>query len=91
MEDDLKKGLRKIFNKYDIMNLIKLGAPKDEYDPEIKKIALKYKENQNLDEFTNIVAEVFEEMFGSEVTPSKRYYKNLAQDAFNILAQKRNT
>ena len=88
MEDDLKKGLRKIFNKYDIMNLIKLGAPKDEYDPEIKKIVSRYQEGQDINDFTNIIVEVFEGMFDSDITPSKEHYKELAQEVFNILSKK---
>lgn len=56
--------LQGVFNKYDLMYMRELGAPEDEYHPEIDLI-IPFISNKNTKELTELMSAVFNKMFYS--------------------------
>lgn len=70
-EIQIKEKVKKLLDKYDLEGLLKMGCPKDEYDPEARKITTfilgRYTlQGKNLTEknLCKIVADVFNKQFG---------------------------
>ena len=76
--------LREIINKHDPIGLIEMGAPIDEYEPEVKTILVQINDKDSLDEIHSIVYNEFIRWFGdSSTTGPKESYFDLAKDINN--------
>jgi hypothetical protein len=70
-ETQIKEKVKELLDKYDLEGLLKMGCPKDEYDPEARKITTlilgRYtlpKKNITEKNLCEIVANVFNKQFG---------------------------
>lgn len=88
MNKNLREKVRKIFNKYN-----PVGAYLDdktniyEYDLEIDSIMLKIPNPCDLSKFINIVHEVFQDKFGSDLAGATKNYVKLSMEFYNLLKQ----
>jgi hypothetical protein len=75
--------LRTIINKHDPINLIKIGAPEDEYDSEVKTIIIQLKNMTTEQQVHDLIYQEFLRWFNHErITGPKDSYKELAADVF---------
>ncbi len=82
--------LRAIINKHDPLGLIGIGAPLDEYEPEVKTIIVQFKNRQSLNEIHDLVYNEFLRWFEDESTIGpKEAYKNLVMDIYNWRNEKK--
>lgn len=77
--------LRTIINNHDPINLLSMGAPKDEYDPEVKSILSRLRVSQSKKEVERVVLEEFTRMFGESIIKDKE--KTLKKIAHKITEQ----
>ncbi len=88
MNTKLKNELRRIFNKHDLIEIYENEKINfDEYDPEIKLILKKFKNNMPLAIFTDELHKIFIKMFDERIAGPKSRYKNLAKEVYNLLIQ----
>lgn len=75
-----RSNILKIVNKeisnWDPINLLKMGAPKDEYDIEVKMITFKIQNDTNIDIIANIIYDVLIEMFGEDTFNDTNSFKS---------------
>ena len=69
----------------DPIGLIRLGAPADEYDPEIGTILPRLKEASSIVALRRIVHEEFSSWFGVETAGSEEQYGRVAERIWPIL------
>lgn len=75
--------LKRIINKYDPIHLLSLGAPEDEYDPEIKSILKRLNNEQNQGEIERIITEEFNYWFGEDIIKGNELaFKKIAREIF---------
>ena len=63
--------VKKRIDELDPENLLKLGAPDNEYDFESSKITDKIRDSSTTKEIAGIISEVFTKSFDSEIKPEK--------------------
>lgn len=85
-----KENLRSIFINHDPMDLIIVGAPNDEYDPEIEKLLPHLTNDNNLiiNELKLIIKNIFDEMFYQDCVTYSDTYTNIAKDIINLMKKK---
>jgi len=72
-----------IINKHDPINLIKIGAPVDEYNSEVKTIIIQHKNMTTEQQVHDLIYQEFLRWFNYEgVVGPKDSYKELAADVF---------
>ena len=81
---DLYNEVRKISNAHDLMGLIKIGSPDDEYDPETSKILPLLVKSNNSQELATEIANIYNEMFDTDFKPSDKCITNIAEDLFKL-------
>ncbi len=81
--------LKKIVNKYDPIDLIKIGCPEDEYDPEIERILPLLSKIKNKKELLDKVYLVFVKMFDKSIAGPKNKYKKISEELFLLFFEKR--
>lgn len=82
----IAKVIRTEINRADPIGLISMGAPSNEYDPEINIIVKKILKTGSVDELEHlIIYKTFVEMFGLETVGQKYKYKKLALNIFSKL------
>ncbi len=59
--------IKQIIDRYDIMNLLSIGAPSDEYDIESKMIAEQIASDMAVQEIANIVKNIFDSQFSENI------------------------
>lgn len=74
--------IKNVIDKYDPIGLLSMGAPDDEYIPEVKELAPLIKKDMTEQELSNLIRDVFVKMF--EMTIDKDLCDNMAQE---ILSQ----
>jgi len=76
--------LRTIINKHDPIGLLSLGAPEDEYEPEVKTIIVQLDTNKTSElQIHDLIYREFLRWFDDESTAGpKDAYKDLAKDIF---------
>jgi hypothetical protein len=79
---DRFKELRSIINEYDPIGLIDIGAPSDEYDPEVKTIIVQLKNEMTKQEVHELVYQEFQRWFGMG---EREDYEELAAAIFEWL------
>jgi hypothetical protein len=73
--------LREIVNNNDPTGLISMGAPIDEYEPEVKTIIVQLDNTNDENEVLDLVFSEFEKWFGD--AGRKENYLKLANDIYN--------
>ena len=58
--------IKKIIDKWDPCGLLAGGAPKDEFNDEIKKISSKINSNSNINDIANIISNIFLNSFNDK-------------------------
>jgi|GEM_PF-1859627 len=73
--------LSSIINRHDPIGLLKIGAPEDEYEPEVKTIIVQLDEDMNEQQVHDLIYLEFLRWFEDESTAGpKESYKELATD-----------
>lgn len=80
--------VRKVINKHDPLGLLEMGAPEDEYSPEINSISKRLTTQMSKQEIEKVVFEEFDYWFGVEITKSKSpALKEIAKDIFKLIGE----
>ena len=74
--------VKKYIDILDVIGLLDMGAPKDEYDVESRMIAERITTNISSDELSEIMATVFSKMFDREMDKN-----TFIQTAENIISE----
>jgi len=69
---DIFFSVREIINKHDPADLIVIGAPEDEYDPEVKTIVYQLKNDQTIDQIQDLVYQEFIRWFNEKAIYGER-------------------
>lgn len=83
-EISLKEKIKGIVNKYDPIKLLEIGAPDDEYNPEIKKILPALQKAISVDQLHNMVYELFVYMFDKDTAGPKKNYRKLSEELYSL-------
>lgn len=76
--------LRTIINTHDPVGLLAMDAPEDEYDPEVKSILARLKNNMIEEEVRQVVFEEFIKWFGKDTLKgSDQLLVNISKDIYN--------
>ena len=84
IDDTLQDRVRKIINRHDPVGLLKMGAPTDEYDSELKRIIPLLSEVGSRDELHEKVYQLFVEMFRPATVGSKAQYAGLSEELYQL-------
>ena len=76
----LRQTASEIFRRHDPMNLISLGAPSDEYDPEVGTVLPRLKEARSETELRSIIHVEFVRWFGAGEAGPEHLYAGLARE-----------
>lgn len=80
----LFEEVKKITNTYDLMGLVRVGAPDDEYNFEISKIVPLIGESPNVDELAIGIVNIYNKMFDANFLPSDELILKMATDIFKL-------
>jgi len=79
-------SVREIINKHDPARLIVIGAPEDEYDPEVKTIVYQLNIEQSVDQIQDLVYQEFIRWFNEKAIYGEREsYAKIAEEIFDVL------
>ena len=81
---ELFEKVRAILNQDDPIGLIGYGAPKDEYDGEVRQIILKIGEMDSLENATDEIYKIFVGMFNDTIAGSKEKYRDIAEKMLRL-------
>lgn len=84
---ELYNQVREISNKHDLMGLIRLGCPADEYDPEISEILPLIYKCSDVDELSIGIANIYNEMFEADFKASDKWISAIATDIYKLKDQ----
>ena len=70
--------IKNVIDKYDPIGLLSMGAPDDEYIPEVKELTPLIKKDMTEQELSTLIRDVFVKMF--EMTIDKDLCDNMAQE-----------
>jgi len=82
---DLYDRTMVVLNERDPLGLIRLGAPLNEYSPEVRTILPRLATAASLVEVRQVVYEEFVRWFGAEVAGKETRYDGVARDLWSIL------
>jgi hypothetical protein len=80
----LYNELLSLFARHDPIGLVKIGAPNDEYSPEVERILPRLGEAHSVEDLERIVHEVFVSMFDERLAKSPEHYRDIALEAWEI-------
>jgi len=72
--------VKKAIDKKDVLGLLEMGAPNDEYDIECRDIASKINKNNSVDEIAAICSSVFTAWFYADSRFSMGNFIDVAQE-----------
>ena len=81
---NLYNDVRKISNSHDLMGLIRIGFPDDEYDPETSKVVPLLVGSVTLSELINGIVEIYNEMFDADFKSSDKWIVDFATELFEM-------
>ncbi len=86
----LFEELLRIFYRHDLVGLVEIGAPEDEYWPEVEALLPRLREATSKDDLRRIIHSVFLQKFGAEETSGpESAYEGVAEEIWNkYLAEK---
>lgn len=79
--------VKKEINKHDPIGLLWIGAPDDEYHPEIPGIVHAVQIASSLGNLKNRIWKVFTDWFGDKTAGPEDRYRDLAKDLWKIRVQ----
>ena len=74
----------RLVREADPIRLIAIGAPDDEYDPEVSTILPKLREANSANDVQRIVHEEFVRWFGAEIAGPARHYAGVSEDIWEV-------
>jgi hypothetical protein len=77
---DLYTEVSRLLREADPIRLIAIGAPDDEYDPEVSTILPRLREANSANDVQRIVHEEFVHWFGAETAGPASYYAGVSED-----------
>lgn len=80
----LHTRIKELVNKYDPINLIDMGCPKDEYDGEVRRIIEVLKKASNPEQLRDLIYGIFVDMFDNRLAVPKENYQQLAANLFKL-------
>ncbi len=80
--------IKSVIDTWDAVGLLEMGAPSDEYDIEISKIAGRINDNLDVESLSNIIYNVFIEMFGENTFSDINKFKQECNDMAKIIFSK---
>lgn len=84
----LYKALVKLLAEEDLMGLVKMGAPDDEYEPEVDTFLPRLPEANSPDELGQIIYEAFVKCFGKTFVPSDKPPSEQSNRQFETIGEK---
>lgn len=66
------EAFRKISNKYDLMGLISMGCPDDEYDPETDRLIPLIEKTDSIETIAEKIIKVYTDMFSESFEKNER-------------------
>ena len=85
-------SVREIINKYDPARLIVIGAPEDEYDPEVKTIVYQLKDVRTIAEIQDLVYQEFLRWFEEKsIVGEWDSYAEIAYEIHQLLMIRKNS
>ena len=79
---NLKHKIQEIVNRHDILGLLELGAPKDEYNMETQKIIAGLKTCPNQTAVQYLIYKIFVDSFGKTSAEDIKNYETMAKDIY---------
>ncbi len=83
IDTSLSEIVKNHIDKYDFSNLLALGAPEDEYYPEITEIARRISKESTVENIECVVAEVFQKYLDEDLT-NDSHSKDLREMAVGL-------
>lgn len=80
----LHAAVREILNKEDPIGLIAMGAPADEYEPEISTILAKVGSCKSVRSLQTMIHAVFAEWFDAKTAGPCGRYRSIAEQVFGL-------
>lgn len=77
--------VRKEITEADPIGLISMGAPKDEYDTEVKEIIARIDTCKSTTDLQELIYGIFVKMFDEKIAGRRETYQNLAGRIFSSL------
>ena len=74
----------RLVREADPIRLIVIGAPDDEYDPEVSTILPRLREAKSPDDVQRIVHEEFTHWFGAETAGPATHYADVSHDIWTV-------
>jgi hypothetical protein len=87
MNSQIYMLIKYVIDRADPICLLKIGAPDDEYEPEIREIASRVGECMNLEEPQRLLHEIFMKWFDECIAGSEELYRAPAEVIWNELHQ----
>jgi hypothetical protein len=83
---DIFFSVREIINTHDPIGLIAIGAPEDEYDPEVKTIVFQLKNVYTIEQIQDLVYQEFMRWFNEKsIVGERESYLEMAKDLHHVL------
>lgn len=83
-DTDIRKRMQEIMNRYDPLRLLKMGAPDDEYVPEIKRIIPRLRRAATVDQLQEIIYNTFVDMFDEQMAGPKEDYRKMSEEIYAL-------
>lgn len=83
----LYSEVSRLIRTSDPVHLIAIGAPDDEYDPEISTILPRLREAKSRNDVHRIVHEEFVHWFGADIAGPSETYAAVSQEIWNVWQQ----
>jgi hypothetical protein len=80
---NLYTEVSRLLRDADPIRLVVIGAPDDEYDPEVSTILPRLREAKSLNDVQRIVHEEFVHWFGAETAGPPTHYVGVSEDIWN--------
>ena len=87
--EELRARLTQILNEEDPVGLIRLGAPLDEYDPEVGTVLPRLKDCLDESGLRRVLHEEFARWFGPETAGSEQAYARAAERIWAVIRDER--
>ena len=88
MTKEISNKIREIINKYYPIRLLEIDCPKEEYDPEIKRILPILKKAISKNQLHNSIYKIFVFMFDKGTAGPKDNYRKLSEELFALTHKK---
>ncbi len=79
---EIRERMREIMNRYDPLRLLRMGAPDDEYVPEIKRIIPKLRRAATVEQLQEVVYQTFVDMFDQQMAGPKENYRKMSEEIY---------